>query len=45
MVCAAIGQALGSLVGRHLRQLLVVLGPLRLFFDNVRQTNRTKYRA
>ena len=35
MVCAAIGQAIGSLVGRHLRQaLLVVLGPLRLF-DNV----------
>ena len=34
MVCAAIGQAIGSLVGRHLRRLLVVLGPLRLF-DNV----------
>jgi S1-C subfamily serine protease len=34
MVCAAIGQAVGALAGRHLRQLLVVLGPLRLF-DNV----------
>ena len=34
MVCAAIGQAVGSLAGRHLRRLLVVLGPLRLF-DNV----------
>ena len=34
MVCAAIGQAIGSLAGRHLRRLLVVLGPLRLF-DNV----------
>ena len=34
MVCAAIGQAIGSMAGRHLRRALLVLGPLRLF-DNV----------
>ena len=34
MVCAAIGQAVGSMAGRHLRRVLLVLGPLRLF-DNV----------
>jgi S1-C subfamily serine protease len=34
MVCAAIGQAIGSTAGRHLRKALLVLGPLRLF-DNV----------
>jgi S1-C subfamily serine protease len=34
MVCAAIGQMIGSMAGRHLRRALLVLGPLRLF-DNV----------
>ena len=34
MVCAAVGQAIGSIAGRHLRRALIVLGPLRLF-DNV----------
>jgi len=34
MVCATIGQALGSMAGRHLRRALLVLGPLRMF-DNV----------
>ncbi len=33
-LCAAIGQAIGSLVGRNLRRALFVLGPLRLF-DNL----------
>jgi hypothetical protein len=33
-VCAAIGQTIGSLVGRNLRRALFVLGPLRLF-DNL----------
>jgi S1-C subfamily serine protease len=34
MLCAAIGQAIASMVGRHLRSALLVLGPLRIF-DNV----------
>ena len=34
MLCAAVGQAIGVVIGRNLRRGLLVLGPLRVF-DNI----------